>query len=104
MEIVLQQQPTYLTPAQCALQFINDLLENKDISISMSDMISPSYLISLINIADMFITYQRSLFLSIVAEIGSLCSDKFYERVHYFISFLDELIELHDDNKYTNLI
>ncbi|CAF1358104.1 unnamed protein product [Adineta steineri] len=70
----------------------------------MSDMISPSYLISLINIADMFITYQRSLFLSIVAEIGSLCSDKFYERVHYFISFLDELIELHDDNKYTNLI
>ena len=70
----------------------------------MSQMVSPSYLISLINIAEMYLTYQRSLFLSTVAEIGSLCSNKYYERVHYFISFLDELIKLHGDLKYQILI
>ncbi|CAF1046557.1 unnamed protein product [Rotaria sordida] len=104
MDIVLQQQPTYLTPTQCARQFADDLLENKDIAISMSHMMSPSYLISLINIAEMYLTYERSLFLSTVAEIGLLCSNKYYERVHYFISFLDELIEFHNDIKYKILI
>ncbi|CAF1092532.1 unnamed protein product [Adineta ricciae] len=104
MEIVIQQQPTYLTPIQCARRFADDLLENKDISQSMTDLISPSYLISLTNIADMYLSYERSLFLSTVAEIGSLCSSKYYERVHYFISFLDELIELHQNEKYERLI
>jgi hypothetical protein len=52
----------------------------------------------------MYLTYERSLFLSTVAEIGELCSNKYYERVHYFISFLDELIELHRNEKYQNLI
>ncbi|CAF3493495.1 unnamed protein product [Rotaria sp. Silwood1] len=104
MDIILQQHPTYLTPTQCARQFVDDLLENKDIAISMSEMISPSYLTSLINIAEMYLTYERSLFLSTVAEIGLLCSNKYYERVHYFISFLDELIEFHNDIKYKILI
>ena len=70
----------------------------------MTDLISPSYLLSLTNIADMYLSYNRSLFLSTVAEIGSLCSSKYYERVHYFISFLDELIELHQNDKYERLI
>jgi len=70
----------------------------------MLDLISSSYLISLTNIAEMYLTYERSLFLSTVAEIGSLCSDKFYERVHYFISFLDEFLELYSDDKYKILI
>lgn len=52
----------------------------------------------------MFLTYEQSLFLSIVAEIGLLCSNKYYERVHYFISFLDEVIELHKNIKYKLLI
>jgi hypothetical protein len=70
----------------------------------MLQMISSSDLTSLINIAEMFLTYERSLFLSTVAEIGGLCSEKYYERVHYLISFLDELMELHRDDKYQNLI
>jgi hypothetical protein len=104
MEFVLQQEPNYLTPIECARQFADDLLENKDISISMSQMVSSSYLISLINISEMYLNYERSLFLSIVAEIGELCLNKYYERVHYFISFLDELIELHINEKYRILI
>ena len=70
----------------------------------MIDLLSSSYIISLTNITEMYLTCERSLFLSIVAEIGSLCSDRVYERVHYFISFLDELIELHSDDKYQSLI
>jgi hypothetical protein len=70
----------------------------------MSGMILPSYLTSLKNISEMYLICERSLFLSTVAEIGLLCSEKYYERVHYFISFLDELIELHTDEKYKNLI
>jgi hypothetical protein len=70
----------------------------------MSEMVLPSYLISLKNISDMYLIDEHSLFLSTVAEIGSLCSEKYYERVHYLISFLDELIELHIDNKYKVLI
>lgn len=70
----------------------------------MSQIVLPTYLSSLINIAELFLTYERSLFLSTVAEIGLLCSNKYYERVHYFISFLDELIELHNDTKYKILI
>ncbi|CAF1589478.1 unnamed protein product [Rotaria magnacalcarata] len=104
MDIVLQQHPTYLTPAQCARQFADDLLENKDIGKSMSEMISSSYISSLMNIAEMFLIHERSLFLSAVAEIGLLCSNKYYERVHYFISFLDELIESYNNVKYKMLI
>jgi hypothetical protein len=70
----------------------------------MSQLIFPPYLSSLTNIADMYLTAERSLFLSTVAEIGSLCSEKYYQRVHYFISFLDELMELHTDDKYKLLI
>ncbi len=70
----------------------------------MLHMVSPSHLISLMNIVEMYLTYERSLFLSIVAEIGELCSNKYYERVHYFISFLDELIELYLQEKYKDLI
>ena len=70
----------------------------------MTDLISPSYVTSLTNITDMYLTCEQSLFLAIVAEIGSLCSEKYYEHVHYFISLLGELIDLHDEDKYQRLI
>jgi hypothetical protein len=70
----------------------------------MSQMVSSDDLTSLKNIAEMFLTSERSLFLSTIAEIGEICSEKYYERAHYLISFLDELMELHHDEKYQNLI
>ena len=70
----------------------------------MSDKISPLHLTSLTNIAEMFLQHHRSLFLSSVAEIGGLCSEKSFESVDYLISFLEELMDFHDDDKYRNSI
>lgn len=104
MTIVIQKLPTYLTSEECARQFVNDLLEHKDISTSMSGLVSPAHLSSLANISEMFLLYERSLFLSIVAEIGNLCSEKSFENVHYLISFLDELIDLSRNEIYRHLV
>lgn len=70
----------------------------------MSGKVSPSHLTSLTHIADMFIQYDRSLFLSTVAEIGELCSEKTFESIDYFISFLDELLDLHSEEKYREMM
>lgn len=95
---------TYLTPSECARRFVDDLLERRNLTESMSSLILPSYLSSLLNIAENYLEHQRSLFLSIVAEIGSLCSQKSYDRVHYLISVLDELMDLHQEEKYRAVI
>lgn len=70
----------------------------------MSEKISPLHLTSLTHIADMFSQYDRSLFLSTVAEIGELCSEKTFESIDYLISFLDELLDLHSEKKYREII
>ena len=65
----------------------------------MTELISPSHLSSIVNISEMFLLSQRSLFLCIVAEIGNLCSEKSFEHVHYLIGFLDELLDLTFQNE-----
>ena len=70
----------------------------------MSYLISPAHLSSLLTINELYLHSNRSLFFATVAEIGSLCSNKDYETVHYFISFLDQLIDLHSSVKYRSLI
>ena len=70
----------------------------------MNEFISSENLSSLVQIAERYLFDDQSLFLSIIAEIGSLCSENLYERIDYFVEFLQSFLKLHSNEKYRHLI
>ena len=70
----------------------------------MNEFVSTENLSSLSQIAQRFLFERQSLFLSIVAEIGSLSSENFYERIDFFLEFLRNFLKFYSNEKYRNLI
>lgn len=70
----------------------------------MNEFVSTENLSSLSQIAERFLFDRHSLFLSIVAEIGSLSSENLYERIDFFLEFLRNFLKFYSNEKYRNLI